>query len=65
MKVETKKPKSKDKTARKCRACSLDCEITRSETLKGLVTYQDKKERSIAVFGSEKPMYTVDKCPKK
>jgi hypothetical protein len=65
MEVETKKPKEKSKVGKKCRTCSLDCSITREVTLKYIVNYEERKQKAIEVFGSEKPAFTSDTCRKK
>lgn len=63
-KAKSKDVKGKDKKSKKCKSCSLDCSIIRADAL-GTVSVSEKKERNIALFGSEKAKYTKETCPKK
>lgn len=62
-KKETKKS-TKAKTNKKCRGCGLDCSIVRGIALAGIPDSQ-KKEKAIAMFGSEKPKYIPETCIKR
>jgi hypothetical protein len=54
----------KGKTSKKCRGCGLDCSIVRGVALTGVPDSQ-KKEKAIAMFGSEKSKYTPETCIKR
>lgn len=49
---------------KKCRKCSLDCEVTRMMALSNVST-SEKKKMEKAKFGDKKPVYTQATCPKK
>ena len=52
------------KAGKKCRGCGLDCSILRAIAL-DKISDSERKERAIAMFGSEKPKYTQENCPKR
>lgn len=58
------KPKDAKKIDKKCRSCSLDCSRVRLLAL-AKFTDSEKKERAIAIFGSEKVKYVPETCPKR
>lgn len=55
---------SKKKSNKNCRGCGLDCSIVRGVAL-AAVPDSMKKEKAIAMFGSEKPKYEIATCPKR
>jgi len=63
IKKTKKATKAKSKTNKRCRGCGLDCSIVRAVALADVPDSQ-KKEKSIAMFGSEKPKYEPGVCPK-
>lgn len=58
------KEEKKKKNLKKCRGCGLDCSIMRAIALAGIPDSQ-KKEKAIALFGSENPKYVPATCQKR
>lgn len=61
---KTSKKSTKAKSSKKCRGCGLDCSIVRTIALAD-VPDSKKKEKAVAMFGSEKPRYTPETCSKR
>lgn len=54
----------KDTINKKCKSCSLDCEVSRAILTAGMD--EEKKKKVLpTMFDSEKPKYKRDTCPKK
>ena len=65
MKIKkTSKKSTKAKSSKLCRGCGLDCSIVRAVALKDIPDSM-KKEKAVAMFGSEKPKYESTTCPKR
>jgi len=56
--------KSKAKSNKRCRGCGLDCSVVRAVALADVPDSQ-KKEKAIAMFGSDKPKYEPATCLKR